>query len=457
MSTALPGNTRDVSQHSHSSDHGRARDFTRGPREGVVHGTAGDHPHLHRLLVTIFHGPSAAEFHALQDEPLYEPHDRLLVVRDGVTVAHVHRQKRELIFAKHRVLATQLLHLATAVEHREQGLATRLVETSLQEMQRDGSKLAMVRTRAPGFFERCGFVRAFRHSFSIASARGILAYLDEKRETKHNPLQQPLQPLNIRLWRHVEQEALAHLYRQNTSAMYGSQVRNDAYWRWLVSRKSFDQIYVAIDGQDRFALDECCEKIVGYAVVKEGRVLELLCSPEHPRAPTELLARVCADAIEYDFGTIRLDSIPSDPLHEIFKAAGGKFHFQEDDDGQTLMARLLDPIDFLEMLLPEVHQRAVDAGLGLPTEDGIHLENSQKLRLVVGPAVAKIVPGKLGRSYMTCDQGVLSQLLLGHLDVRQGAEQNLLRLSTRIAGETLASLLPPLQAWRPPFDDCPTG
>ena len=45
----------------------------------VVLGRAGDHPDIYQLLLAVFQGPSREEFSASQDDPNYEPANRLLV------------------------------------------------------------------------------------------------------------------------------------------------------------------------------------------------------------------------------------------------------------------------------------------------------------------------------------------------------------------------------------------
>src|SRR6266567_4916887 len=52
------------------------------PRLRLAVAKTGDHGLLHNLLVSVFHGPSLAEFQAQLDEPGYEPADRL-IVKDG--------------------------------------------------------------------------------------------------------------------------------------------------------------------------------------------------------------------------------------------------------------------------------------------------------------------------------------------------------------------------------------
>ena len=62
----------------------------------LAHAKTGDHSAIHRLLVSVFHGPTAAEFHSQLDEPGYEPADRL-VVRDGEQIAAHVRLARQSI------------------------------------------------------------------------------------------------------------------------------------------------------------------------------------------------------------------------------------------------------------------------------------------------------------------------------------------------------------------------
>ena len=60
--------------------------------------------------------------------------------------------------------------------------------------------------------------------------------------------------------------------------------------------------------RDKFELDESLSPIVGYAATREGRIVEIMCSAEHPEASIQLLARACGDAIEKDFFRVRLDA-----------------------------------------------------------------------------------------------------------------------------------------------------
>src|SRR5204863_3111054 len=122
-------------------------------------------------------------------------------------------------------------------------------------------------------------------------------------------------PLSIRLWRHVEMPALMRLYRQNTAAAYGPLDRTEAFWRWLIGRKAYDSLLVALDGPDKLELEENVAPIVGYAVLRQERVVELLSVPGHPTANYQLLARACGDAMERDRQDLFFHAPPHHPLH----------------------------------------------------------------------------------------------------------------------------------------------
>ena len=105
-------------------------------------------------------------------------------------------------------------------------------------------------------------------------------------------------PLNIRPWRRVELGALSRIYNQNLVGAVGSFQRTEAYWKWLIQRSGYDQICIALDGPDLLELEEVHAPIVGYAVTRGERIVELLTAPGYPMAASQLLVRACRDAIE---------------------------------------------------------------------------------------------------------------------------------------------------------------
>jgi predicted N-acetyltransferase YhbS len=423
----------------------------------VVAANAGDYPSIHRFLLNVFHRPSAGEFHAQRDEPTYEPTDRLLIKRGPQIIGHVFLTRRQMHFGPWLLPVAGLADLGTLPEFRGQGLAAVLLAEAERQMLADGAMLGMLRTSVPQFFMSRGWVVCGRHCYSTASARDILSYLSAA-ESSRGPMSFPaaanvgVERLNIRLWRHVEQAALTRLYRVNTQSSFGWLTRSDDYWRWLISRRGYDRIYVAIEGPDKLDLDDAMVRIVGYAVMKESRIVELMTSPEHPDAAAQILARACGDAIERDQHTVRLDAPPGHPLHRLIEAAGGRYRCHEAEQGEVFMVKLFDPLGFLQQLGPQLHQRAKAAGLARPCELGL-LVGDEKYSVSLTRRGVKLIAGKLGRSYLACTMASLSQLLLGHLDVHAATATGRLTASTRVAVETASALFPRLPMWRPPWDD----
>lgn len=258
--------------------------------------TAGDHPLIHRFLMSIFHCPSIAEMHAQLEDPLYEPSQRLVVKMGSQLIGHTRYANRELQFGSCSLPTAIVADVAVQPEWRMRGVGRALLSTAETHFRGDGATLGLLRTRVPGFFLKQGWVVCGRHSYSLASPRDILAWLSsqqsESRAAESVLPRTTAKPISVRLWRHVEQAALTRLYQQNAidaqsgPLSYGALVRNDAYWRWLIGRRGQQRIYVAIEGPDKLELDDEMAAIVGYAVTRDGRLAEIECVAGHERAST---------------------------------------------------------------------------------------------------------------------------------------------------------------------------
>ena len=411
----------------------------------VDRGRAGDHSDIYQMLLAVFHGPSREEYHAAQDDPAYEPANRLLIKRSGRCVAHLQLIPRTMLFGSLRLPADQLAWLVTLPEFRSQGLAGHLLGAATRAMAADGGVLGMLRTRIPHFFRRWGWAVCGRHSRSRAKARQILAHYSAAPELRR-------QPLNIRLWRHVELPALMRIYAQNTATATGPLERTEAYWRWLIGRKAYDHIIVALNGPDKLELKEETAPIVGYAVVRQNRVVELLSDPAHLTAGPQLLARVCADAIERDQHDVILDAPPHDELHKFLADAGGQFHHHEADDQEVFMMRLTDPAAVMRRLRRSSPRRWLAADVGRRCELGL-VVGEQKHLLTVSARGVRWTPGRPGRNYLSCNRAEFTRLVLGHSDPAEAAAQNRLAASTQIALQSAGILFPRVPLWRPPWDD----
>jgi len=134
----------------------------------AVEARAGDHPSIYQWLLAVFHGPSRQEFHAEQDDPTYEPRNRLLVKRGSRTVSHAQIVGRTMLFGALQLPVDQLTWVGTLPEFRRRGAASRLLDAVNEKMQTHGAALGLLRTRVPHFFHRAGWAVCGRHCSSRA-------------------------------------------------------------------------------------------------------------------------------------------------------------------------------------------------------------------------------------------------------------------------------------------------
>jgi len=413
----------------------------------VVCAKGGDHPAIYYFLRPMFQGPSRDEYNATLEDPFYEPSDRLLIRCGGQITAHVHLIHRTMQFGSLQIPVVGLGWLATAPECRCRGQGRHLLAAAERQMSRSGALVGLLRTAVPRFFRQTGWALCGRHCYSQGDTRAVRArLLDRGLLRKHRPR------FKIRPWRLWEQDALVRICGQNLPGTYGPLQRTPAYWEWLIRRAAYDQIYVALDGPELLELGEISTHIVGYAVTKGAKILELAVAPNRRKAAAELLARVCGDAIEHNRHCVSLHASPTSSLHALFRQAGGERYYREDDKGEVYMARLLNPLKLLRLMCQEFYNRAEDAGLVLPLELGLAVDQ-KKYQIEVGPVGAKVLSQRLGRSYLRLNVADFTRLVLGQLDWNEAIADRRLEASTSVARRIGCALFPRLPFWRPPFDD----
>jgi predicted N-acetyltransferase YhbS len=445
--------------------------FEGGPR--LVPARTGDHLAIHRLLLAAFHGPTATEFQAQLDEPLYDPADRLIVRHGESVAAHLRTSRRQIHLGSTAVSAVQLMDLATAPEYRGLGFASSLIAAAQRSARERGAQLGLTRTRAATLFARQGWAVCGRHSYATAGARQILAQLQATSEGVAAPrdddaaaalLRAPKSPINVRPLRRIELPSVMRLYADSLADRWGSPLRSEAYWEWLVNRAAYDRAYVVAEGPESGDLAQQLAAIRGYAFVQQGRLVELAVASSRRELAEHLIARVCADANEQDQWQIRLDSPPDDPLHQLFHAAGGQFAHAEEIGGEVFMAKVLDPVGLMTALgdVFAARYRAAQLQkpllLGLEIQCGARAGNKSaaelvRLQLVVSPRGLKVISGPLGRTYLSLRRRDLAPLLLGHWHLPDMIEAGRIEASTKTAGEIGRVLFPKLPWWRPPLDD----
>jgi GNAT superfamily N-acetyltransferase len=414
----------------------------------VAPARAGDQSEIIQLLSGLPAAPSRAEFHAAVDHPDHDSANRLVARLAGRIVGHVEIVPRNVLLGNVSFRGAVLDRVAVLPECRGAGHGQRLVRAAEDRMRSSGAVVAFSRTRIAASFNELGWSVLGRDSATPGRPTEILARLLDGPGRVG-------EPVTMRQWRHVELPAILRIYHQNAARFVGPLERNENYSRWLVSRSAFDSIIVALVGQDRYELHESSARIVGYCVQAGNRVLEILADPEFPGLEREILARVCAEAIENDRQEIVYESNAADPLHEA--VAGGESLVQGGD--RMIVARVFRPQELLTSLAPAVAERVAAEGIRETVELGLDAPGFRGSIIVAeakgGPRQATVHPGRVGRSYLKLSDDELARLLLGQSDPAEAVAAGRMDSSTQVALKLAGQLFPRTPLWCPMWDDLP--
>ena len=393
----------------------------------------GDQAVIHGILRAVFHGPSEVEFHSTSDHPNYKPSNRLLAKCDGRTIGQVHLDHRKLYFGDAEVAVTSVDHLAILPEYQKLGAGSLLMREVERRSRLKGSALVCGRTVYPEFPEKYEWMRLKHRAVSTAAPRAVLSALELAPSQRVRRSGRVKTGLVARRWRHVEQDELRELYEPWARAHAGSQVRSEEYWRWLLARHAHEYILVA---EDRSAGG----KIVGYAVIRRGSLIELV--SERDDARNLLLARFCMNAIEQGHHSVRMHAPPIDPIHSLVRDMDRPV---ESKKWRVALAKLIS----LELFVDAMSESWLRLLNGRNIDLGIHC-GSEKYQIAVVDGRTQLTEGRIGRSYIRLNRRQLTSLILGQLDLD---DADVVKPSTRTAIENTKLLFPMRKTWRPPLDD----
>lgn len=412
----------------------------------VVHGNVGDHSLVHSLLRAVQQGPSYEDFITWLDEPSYEAADRLLIKHGPQIVAHVQVLHRTAWFDGVKLPTCGVQDLAVLPEFAQLGYDRLLLSAAEKAMRESQTILSIAWSDRPEIFRACGWKDACVWGYSQVNMGDILAHL----ESQTVPASRRSRGLKIRMWRHVELDALRTVYRDCASQYWGAVYRAEHYWQWLTGRKAHSEILVAVAGRDDWEHLETEPRIVGYAVTRGPKVLELCCLPEYARVAPRLLVRACQDAVERDFHTLTLHTPASDPLHELIVTAGGSWRTDERQVG-AMVVKLLDPARWVEAIYPVLRRRMKGAGLARPCQ--ICFDTGEEhYRLVLTRRSSRLVADETAAAEVCCDPDCFSALLIGNLHVLRARDEGRLRVTDEEMLHKLTVLFPPALFWQSQFD-----
>jgi hypothetical protein len=349
--------------------------FSGGLRVGPA--VYADHHAIHQLLVQVLQRPTVKEFQSQLDQPGYEPGQRLLLRHDGRLVAHLRIIPRRLHFGGLIVPAACVADLAVLPEFCARRCATMLLgmaeiasfarEESGVPADQESGLLPLARLGRAGY--GASLVR-------VAPVRADSTPRAHSRRLEPTETQRP-ESARIPLLRTRRLGASVHLHGQQA---FGAPRRTYRDWYWLIARRAFDRLYVALRGPAKLDLEQIPAAVAGYAIASRSRLIELITDTRRPDVAETLLARFCADAIEQNRYQIRLDAPPDSPMAVYFLSDPGRGDetrqpadgFERDEPvvmvrsfGHRLIARRLHSL---------LVQRWVRAGGDLPCELGFHVE-----------------------------------------------------------------------------------
>jgi len=409
----------------------------------VAPARAGDQSEILQLLAGLPTPPSRAEFHAAVDHPDHDAGNRLVGRLAGRIVGHAEIVPRQVMVGPVSVKGAVVDRVAVLPECRGAGHGQKLVRAAEDRMRQCGAVVALSRTRIAPSFHELGWSVLGRDCATPGRPTEILARLLD------GPRWQG-ETVTMRQWRHVELPAILRIYRQNAARFVGPLDRDENYARWLVSRGAFDSIIVALVGQDRYEIQESSARIVGYAIQSGSRVLEIMADPEFPGLEREILARVCAEAVENDRQEIVYESSASDPLHAAVAGGEGLVHGGD----RMIVGRVYRPLDLLAALVPAIEERVAAAGIRETVELGLDAPGGRGSVIVTG-GKAVVHPGRVGRSYLRISDDELARLLLGQCDPAEALAAGRLEASTQMALKLAGQLFPRTPLWCPMWDDLP--
>ncbi|MCA9232410.1 MAG: hypothetical protein KDA57_17305 [Planctomycetales bacterium] len=429
------------------TNHACLRELDAGAR--ILIGNAGDHPLILQLLSQAHQCSLAEDFQSRLDEPSYEPSDRLLIERQNQLIGHVRVSKQVGWFHRQRLPIAMLQDFFLLPEFKAAAYDDALLEAAESVARCEGSLLGLVRTDRPEWFREHGWSCCNGQGYTRANTRAILAHFNSKPASRRR---RDI-PIEIRTWRHFELDSLRQIYGRVASKMWGALHRSEATWQWLAGRKVHAQILIALKKTETTAESALDSNIVGYAVVRDSCIVEMMTLSGYTIARSLLVERACRDAIDRDHHFVSLHTPASDPIHELFVTAGGNWLTDVAALEGKWMLKLFSPERWVERIYPMLQQRAENSGIVRPVEIVCALGDTQNRRLLLTRRSSRLEdcghqPAEVN---VRCNPRAFQDLLAGNLNVAAALEERRIRVSSDETSATLGALFPPELLWLSPF------
>ena len=346
-------------------------------------GHAGDHLLVLKFLSQVKQKAIDEDFQSRLDQPSYRPSDRLLIRRNNNVAAHVQLCSHVAWYRGQRIPAVALADFAVLPEYKGGAIESALLAAAESTARQEGAAVALVRTTDQQWFSGQGWTRLCGQGYTRANPRHILASIDVPRS---DALPRSRVVVAVLSWRHYELDAIRHSSALPASQMWGALRRSETWWQWLVGRKAGEQILMAVlrgqasNGRPRtaslspttmpadFAAGAAFSNAgaVGYAVVRDSRIVEMFTRPGWEVVRSHLLARACRDAIDRGHHAVSLLTSADEPLHEVLVTAQGQWIRHDATRDGVWMFKRLGVEKWVAKMYPVFQDRAHSASIARP-------------------------------------------------------------------------------------------
>ncbi len=400
------------------------------------------------FLTQHYQVPLTEDFQSRLDDPTYKPTDRMLLVRAGQLIGHLQLSRQSAWFERERIPTAAIHDCVILPEMQPVEFMAPLLATAESTALAEGAILAMARPTQPKFFTARGWSTCRAQGHTQANTRALLAHITAQlaaRKHRHAHVE-------VRTWWHYELEAIQPVYEQVATAMWGTLHRSEDTWRWLVSRNAHDQILLAVRHKPENNAESAKLRVVGYAVVRDSCIVEMITLPGYAAVRLMLVARACRDAIDRDHHFVSLHTPATDPMHELLVTAGGSWHACAAQHGSPWMHKLLSPEKWVERLYPQLYHRAKEAGISRPLEISFAVDE-RCYRFLFTRRSARLEHAlPAARADVTCDTLTFQELLTSNLAWTPARERGVLHVVDPAKAAILAALFPPRLFWQSPFE-----
>ena len=407
----------------------------------VIEAIEGNHLAIEGFLQRVLHQPWPAEFASAVQRPGYSPAERFVIKRpsDRRLVAHLQLRPYMMRFGLAQIPVVRLCDLAVQAEYEIRGCGDQMLLAAEQGARRSGAMVMMTRGSDEEALGRCGWVSLGDDPVSIVSPQRLLGQLPASREPASPFYANSLPRGQVRLGRLTDIDAMRRLYDAQTARAYGSQIRDEAYWSWLVSRRAHNQIYLFTENEETLA----------YVVLRGASVIELMDSTDDDRGAARVLKYVGADAIEQGRHSLRIHAPLTERVHTWSDLAGGQVFAGSDE--LTWMVKIVSPRSLLRRMAAELHHRRFSR---LKCEVSLRIGN-EDLLLRSGVRSLRVTRGLARNHRLEMSHRAAAQLLLGYRDADELAACGQLKASSSKALESARLLFPMVNMWRPCWDELP--